>query len=88
MNLSEWFVVNTSNDDRKKLAGQAGTSIGYLEQIVYGNRKASPVLCRKLFESSKNITPNQVIKPSSERPDIDEIFQLGKEAPAKEEVNQ
>ncbi len=49
----------SSQEDWKRLAQLAGTSVGYLNQIAYGNRRASPKKAELIETASKQfaITP-------------------------------
>ncbi|MGK5746954.1 transcriptional regulator [Proteus mirabilis] len=43
-----------SQDDWKLLAQLAGTSVGYLNLIAYGNRRASPRKAEDIEEATKH----------------------------------
>lgn len=43
-------------DDFPRIAREADTSEGYLYQLAYGHRRASPGLCRKLESATKGRT--------------------------------
>ncbi|MDE9552613.1 helix-turn-helix transcriptional regulator [Xenorhabdus bovienii] len=51
----------SSQKDWQRLAQLAGTSVGYLNQIAYGNRRASPAIAERIEKASGNqffhITP-------------------------------
>lgn len=51
-----------SQDDWKLLAQLAGTSVGYLNLIAYGNRRASPKKAEDIEEATKQFTYQQVKK--------------------------
>ena len=89
MDLKKWYQTNKEIDVRKELAARCGTTSIYLRQLAYDKgKKTGPILCKKLYFATLELTPKQVILPSSERPDIDAIFQLGKEVDTTEEANQ
>lgn len=74
MTLKQWLEYHKDKNLRLKLADLAGTSIGYLEQVRYGHRQATIELCEKLFAASKKLTPNSLIIPREQRPDIAKLF--------------
>lgn len=74
MDAKAWFKENKSKKVRALLAKEAGTTIGYLNQLSSTEKKAGPEMCRKLYEASKKVTPETVILPHVQRPDIAEIF--------------
>lgn len=45
-----------SSDEWSKLAILANTSVGYLDQIAYGFRRASPDKAEKIEEATKKFT--------------------------------
>lgn len=76
MNISEWFAKNKCKTLRGRLATEAETSVGYLEQIVYGKKKAGVPLLERLFIASEKLTPESPILPRDERPDIYRVFSM------------
>ncbi|MDX7989172.1 helix-turn-helix domain-containing protein [Xenorhabdus sp. 12] len=42
----------SSQEDWQRLAQLAGTSAGYLNQIAYGNRRASPAIAERIETAS------------------------------------
>ncbi|EIU7559303.1 MULTISPECIES: antirepressor [Providencia] len=51
-----------SQDDWVLLAQLAGTSVGYLNQIAYGNRRASPEKAGDIEEATKQFKYQEVKK--------------------------
>ncbi|QXX82918.1 transcriptional regulator [Providencia sp. R33] len=51
-----------SQDDWKLLAQLAGTSVGYLNLIAYGNRRASPRKAEDIEEATKHFKYETVKK--------------------------
>ena len=75
MNLNEWFDKNKSDSVRLALARECSTTIGYLLQVRSNpNKNASPDLCKRLEEATRKITPDTVVLPKDQRPDIAAIF--------------
>lgn len=76
MTLKEWFRKHKSLELRMELAAKADSSIGYLSQLVYTPKKTSVAMCEKLHNASMDLTPEDVIFPEDERPDIARVFNL------------
>ena len=51
MNIKQYFKSSNS-DQQEALAKKAGTTVGYLAQLKYGNRICSRPLAEKLEEAS------------------------------------
>ena len=74
MNTREWFKAHKSQLLRESLARKAGTTIKYLENLVYSKKKTGSKLCEALFKASCELTPEHPIFPEDERPDLAETF--------------
>ncbi|VEL96977.1 hypothetical protein ALT761_01976 [Alteromonas sp. 76-1] len=74
MTLKEWFKKHKSLEKRMELARAANSTVGYLNQLAYTSKKASVSMCAGLYSASAEITPEDVIFPEDERPDIAEVF--------------
>ncbi len=46
-----WDLLNRLNMSQNELATRAGTSSGYLSQLISGTRRPSPSLRRRLMEA-------------------------------------
>lgn len=66
--ISEWLNSHCDNE-RKKLAEAASTSVGYLWQLAGGHRKASLELAVRLNKASKG-----ALTLEGMRPDLVEIL--------------
>ncbi|MAE82809.1 MAG: hypothetical protein CMB80_08755 [Flammeovirgaceae bacterium] len=77
MKIKDWMKRNKNDEVRKQLFEEAGTTMGYIQQLMYTDKQASPDFCKALYLASVKVTPATPILPKDERPDIAEIFQLG-----------
>jgi|GEM_PF-396871 len=57
------FLNSLSVPRRAELAARCGTSIGYLRQIAYGNRRCSPKLAVCLERESGGVITRKGLRP-------------------------
>lgn len=60
MNIKSWFQ-SASDMERAKVAGEAKTTVAYLQQLSGNHRQPSRSLAERLENATKQITPDRVI---------------------------
>lgn len=58
------FFFSLPQDKREKLAGQCDVSVGHLQNVAYGLRKASPEICVVVERQSKRAVTREEMRPS------------------------
>ena len=57
------FYRGLSKDELKKIAAAAGTTDEYIRQVVFGHRRASCLLAKKLHDASDGGFAKHVLRP-------------------------
>lgn len=57
------FLKNSSSDERKKVAGLAGTTVNYFWQVAGGHRKPSALLAKRLEVASEKKMTRAGLRP-------------------------
>lgn len=60
MNLKDWMHT-TNQEERKRVAEHARTSVGYLWQLAGNHRNPSKGLAERLEAATTEVTPDRVI---------------------------
>lgn len=62
MQFDKWFGA-AANSERKRVAKEAGTTVGYLIQLAGGHRQPSPGLSRLLEQATEGKVTKEEMRP-------------------------
>jgi len=63
------YINSITETERERLATKCGTSLGYLRQVAYGNRR-----CRESLAINIERESNRMVVCEELRPDVDWFF--------------